>query len=194
MRYWAVQRECQNAALLQMIRAAVESSSEPVYLKAKPKSWKDAARNLHAFSTEGRQEPRFRDAADSIPISASSLPRFRECFGWTTISGATLCNLSPKLRPHGVVLDRIKRAIWPWEEYYAIFYEFISSDEQPAGEATGLVQAQIDFLWRAGFCMIERRRVNWRGGVLLDMADFVSPWHLEWEPVLYNWFSAEELA
>ncbi|KAL7788362.1 hypothetical protein V8C37DRAFT_411642 [Trichoderma ceciliae] len=194
LRYWAVQRECQNAALLQMIRAAVETSTEPIYIKAKPKTWRDAARNLHAFSTEGRRESRFQqDMADSIPVSASSFPQFRECFGWMMISGAELCSLNPKLRPHGVVLDRVKRALWPWEEYYAILYEFIPSDKQLAMEATDVMQAQIDLLWQAGFCMTERRLANWIGGVLLDMADSVSPWHLEWEPMLYSWFSAQDL-
>ncbi|UKZ78873.1 hypothetical protein TrVFT333_006619 [Trichoderma virens FT-333] len=162
MRYWAVQRECHNAALLQMIRTAVEKATEPIYLKREPRTWRDAARNLHAFSTEGSREPRFRHAPDSITVSSSSLPRFRECFGWMSISGADLCSLDPKLRPHGVVLDRIKRAIWPWENYFAILYEFISPDEQPSVQATDLMQSQIDFLWRAGFCMIERRLVNWR--------------------------------
>ncbi|PNP49206.1 hypothetical protein THARTR1_10008 [Trichoderma harzianum] len=53
MRYWGFQRECQNAALLQMIRSTVETPTEPIYLKGESKSWKDAARNLYAFSTEG---------------------------------------------------------------------------------------------------------------------------------------------
>ncbi|KAL6802794.1 hypothetical protein GGI42DRAFT_325184 [Trichoderma sp. SZMC 28013] len=194
MRYWGFQRECQNAALIHMIRSVVETSTEPIYLKREPKSWKDAARNLHAFSTEGSREPRYRDAPDSIPVTISSLPRFRECFGWMSISGAELCNLDSKLRPHGVVLDRVKRVIWPWESYFAIVYELISPDDQPSMQTRDLMQAQIDFFWRAGFCMIERRQVNWKGGILLDVADIVSPWLMEWEPMLYDGFLAEDMA
>ncbi|PTB49373.1 hypothetical protein M431DRAFT_500155 [Trichoderma harzianum CBS 226.95] len=48
-RYWAFQREYQIGTLLQTIRAAVEISAEPVYLKKETKTWKDAVRNLYSF-------------------------------------------------------------------------------------------------------------------------------------------------
>ncbi|KAL7947031.1 hypothetical protein V8C42DRAFT_343927 [Trichoderma barbatum] len=93
-------RECQIAALLQTIRAAVEASPEPVCLKKEPRTWKDAVRNLYAFSDE------------------------------------ELSSLGPKLWPTGVVLDRVKRQMSPWEEYFAIFFEFIPSQGDSTVDTT----------------------------------------------------------
>ncbi|KAK4076672.1 uncharacterized protein Triagg1_4275 [Trichoderma aggressivum f. europaeum] len=192
-RYWAFQRECQISALLQTIRAAVENSAEPVYLKKEPKTWKDAVRNLYSFSNEGRLKPKMRDAANSISLTTSSFPRIRECYGWLTISGAELSGLGPKLWPTGVVLDRVKRQMSPYEEYFAILYEFIppQDDTNAAVDIRRAMQAQIDLFWRAGLCMTIKRSENWKQGILLDMADLVSPWHVEWNRFLYDGYAAD---
>ncbi|KAH8650414.1 hypothetical protein BGZ61DRAFT_542225 [Ilyonectria robusta] len=59
-RYWAIQRECQNASLLEMIRFAIEHSSDSIWLNPEPKTFHDAILNLHAFSDEGRRRQLFR--------------------------------------------------------------------------------------------------------------------------------------
>ncbi|KAL6802795.1 hypothetical protein GGI42DRAFT_32702 [Trichoderma sp. SZMC 28013] len=192
-RYWAFQRECQITALLQIIQAAVEASAEPIYLRKEPKTWKDAVQNIYAFSDEGRLKPKFRNTANSIPITASAFPRIRECFGWLTISGAELSGLDPKLWPMGVVLDRVKRQMSPREEYFAILYEFVPPQEDidAAVDIRQVMQAQIDLFWRAGLCMTSKKSENWKQGILLDMADLVSPWHAEWNRFLYDGFAAD---
>ncbi|KAF3056939.1 hypothetical protein CFAM422_012473 [Trichoderma lentiforme] len=51
-------RRAIQIALLQTIRAAIETSTEPIHLKKEPKTWKDAVRNLYSFSDEGRLKPK----------------------------------------------------------------------------------------------------------------------------------------
>jgi hypothetical protein len=71
-RYWAIQRECHNAALLQMIQAAVvQSPDETVFLAPEPKTLLDAGANLHAFSDEGRRAPRFRRLAGAVSCNVA---------------------------------------------------------------------------------------------------------------------------
>ena len=55
--YWAPRRECQNAALFQMMQTAVEqatAASRPLLVNTKPTTWDDAVANLAAFSDEAR--------------------------------------------------------------------------------------------------------------------------------------------
>lgn len=60
--YYAVQRERQNVALLQMTAAAVDEARTdelgPVLVHANPKARHDAVGNLIAFSTEGCRRAR----------------------------------------------------------------------------------------------------------------------------------------
>ncbi len=59
LHYYAPQRECQNAALLQMMETAVEqanAASRPIQVIADPISWDDAVDNQAAFSDEARQK------------------------------------------------------------------------------------------------------------------------------------------
>ncbi|KAK5991191.1 hypothetical protein PT974_09469 [Cladobotryum mycophilum] len=188
--YWAVQKESQNAALLQMIGASIEASTEPIHLKPDPKTFKDAVYNLQEFSDEGRQEQRFRHRPDAIAIS--SVPRFRKCFGWMNISGKELYSLDPRLRPHTVRIDRRSfRDLRADEEYYAILYEYISQNED--SETKSVMEDQLNLLWLAGFTMVATKPENWVGGILLDMADPVCPWQPGWFECWYLRFKAEEL-
>ncbi|EGY20899.1 uncharacterized protein VDAG_02423 [Verticillium dahliae VdLs.17] len=151
-RYWAVQRECQNAALLEMIRNAINTSDQPVCLHPKPQTHADAVANLRVFSIEGRQ--RFRNTPGAIEYS--SAPRFRQCMGWASIRGSHLLALDNNIRPCRPVFNGIQREIRREEHYYAIIYEFI-----PVQSATLLTgdtqQSQLDLLWLAGFCLVPLR-------------------------------------
>ncbi|KAF6790331.1 hypothetical protein CSOJ01_14602 [Colletotrichum sojae] len=51
--YWAVQLECHNAALLEMMQSAIEQADEPFYLNPNPETRKHALLNLQAVSDEG---------------------------------------------------------------------------------------------------------------------------------------------
>lgn len=188
---WAVQRECHNAALLQMIQTAVGKSDETIYLHPEPKTREDAIGNLYAFSDEGRRTQEFRDIPGAVQYT--SIPRLRECYGWTKIRGRELHNLPRDLRPPSVVIDEVSREIRRTEEYYAIVYEFFPEEQRPLDMA--IVQYQLDFYWRAGFCLaIYLKPENWKHpGVLIDMADLICPWHAGWFPSNYVRRAAKEV-
>ncbi|KAI1464932.1 uncharacterized protein F4812DRAFT_441014 [Daldinia caldariorum] len=75
--HFAAQRECQNAALLQMMKAAINeaTTSSPILIDPNPKTMKDALINTLAFSYEGRQS-QFRK--DTRTMKISSMPRMRQ--------------------------------------------------------------------------------------------------------------------
>lgn len=95
--YFAVQREWQNAALLQMMEAAVQQAatglSPPALVNANPRTKRDAKANIYAFSCEGRQ--RQSPSPGEIPetIEISSIPHMKKCYGWLTVSGEVFQNL-----------------------------------------------------------------------------------------------------
>lgn len=188
-RYWAAQRECHNAALLQMMQKAVVDSVEPIYLHPDPTTWKDAVANLHAFSEEGRHERRFRSLPNAVPYS--SIPRQRECFGWIKVSGRELHNMDKSIRPPRDTLDGVVREILPSELYHAVVYEFISEEHHLDMD---VLQSQLDFFWLTGFCLVPLRVENWKGpGILIDMADIICPWHAGWFQTRYSQGFAKEL-
>ncbi|KAG6025881.1 hypothetical protein E4U19_002900 [Claviceps sp. Clav32 group G5] len=189
--YWALQRECHNAALIAKMRYAIENSSDPIWLNPNPKTFDDAASNLHAFSTEGRSEARFRDMPGAVEYRTA--PRLRECYGWTFIRGKELWALPPHLQPPEYKVDRHEvRYILPTEEYRAIVYEYVPSSD--AGLDADVVQAQLDFFWLGGWCLVPMRIENWGGaGILLDMADAICLCHAEWEKDAYGPVRASEV-
>ncbi|KAK3328196.1 hypothetical protein B0T19DRAFT_184613 [Cercophora scortea] len=178
-RYWAFQRECQNATILQMIAAAVEQATEssPVYIHAEPTNRRDAIENLYAFFEEGRREQRLKAVSGSLPLH--STPPLRKCFGWLQISGQFLRDLKVDgMAPPILKLNlEVRREIRPDQEYFAIVYEYL-----PEGENNlAAVQSQLDFLWRAGFCFgLSPREENWKDGVLVDLSEIASPGQLGW--------------
>ncbi|KAG6160808.1 hypothetical protein E4U51_007444 [Claviceps purpurea] len=189
--YWALQRECQNASLIAKMRFAIENSSDPIWLNPNPTTFDDAVSNLHAFSTEGRTEARFRDMPGAVEYRTA--PRLRECYGWTTISGKELWALSPRLQPPELkVKRRVLRNMPSTEEYRAIVYEYVPSSD--VGMDAEIVQAQLDFFWLGGWCMVPVRIENWGGvGILLDMADAIGLSESEWRKERYRQRSARDV-
>ncbi|KAM5368762.1 hypothetical protein ACJZ2D_009316 [Fusarium nematophilum] len=189
-RYWAVQRECQNASLLEMMRFAVENSSDSIWLHPQPKTFRNALLNLHAFSDEGRTRQLFRNTPGAIQYSTT--PHLRKCYGWIVISGKELCALPSKVRTPEAKVDDVVREISPNEDYHAVVYEYVSNTRCTL--STEAVQAQLDFFWLAGFCLVPLRIENWKGtGILVDMADLICPWHAAWFPSQYEQRDAREV-
>ncbi|AEO68894.1 uncharacterized protein THITE_2016922, partial [Thermothielavioides terrestris NRRL 8126] len=169
--YYPFQRECQNAALLEKIAAAVSRDTDklPIKVHAHPASFEDAMDNLLAFSAEGRQRQQVKDP-DALHIS--SIPRTKKCYGWLNIDGEYLCSLPRAVRPILVSLEKPygDREIRPDQRYFAIVYEYIPEGENDRS----CMQEQLDFLWRAGFELIESfRKENWKSSVLVDLSDIV---------------------
>lgn len=181
--YWAIQRECQNAAVLQMIEAALAQSG-PIQVCSDPRTHSDALDNLYSFSDESI-------AASIAPeppcTSLVGMPRMRKCFGWLKVHGRMLSRLPSALRPQAYDVDRIRRG-FGYEEYFAIVYEFI--DEEPNDAA--VVEDVARFLWLTGFghTMSPAGR-NWKAGVLIDLSDVVYACGLGWNHRLYEPDTAE---
>lgn len=78
------------------------------------------------------------------------------------------------MRVPEVRLDGAVRDISPSEDYHAIVYEYVS--DTGCAFSSEIVQAQLDFFWLAGFCLVPSRVENWKGvGILVDMADLIYP-------------------
>ena len=153
-------------------------------MNANPKSKQDAIDNLYSFSEEGRSY-QHEQPTTTIP---SSQPRFRECYGWLTISGRDLYALPRRLHPPDAFIDRRKLSL-SYEEYYAILYEYV-----PDGPIDyGLMQSQLNLLWLAGFCVVTPYEDNWVGGLLIDLADLFYPWHSNWIDRRYKKHNAEDI-
>ena len=95
-----------------------------------------------------------------------------------------LSHKPPLLQQPGLKRNEIRRGISRREEYYAIVYEFIPKADP--GDYYEVMQPQLDFFWRVGFCFSPLRRENWEGGILLDMSDLINPWYPTWSKTRYR--------
>ncbi|KJZ70542.1 hypothetical protein HIM_10086 [Hirsutella minnesotensis 3608] len=182
--YYAVQRECQNTALLQMMQEAVQEAaaeSTTILVNANPRTRDEALANLLAFSTEGRQ---LQASSEHSGITAiSSIPRITKCYGWLKFSGRVFFRMPVSKRAPTIRVDKITRNLSPDREYTAIVYEYIEEgDNNPA------VVEEVDrFLWLAGFGhTISPAARNWRAGVLVDHSDIVHPTGFGWHRNFYG--------
>ncbi|KAL2170666.1 hypothetical protein VTG60DRAFT_4508 [Thermothelomyces hinnuleus] len=189
--YYAPHRECQNAALLQMMQTAVEqaaTASRPILVNAKPTTWDDAIANLAAFSDEARlKQPSPADRGSGPPqegfCQISTMPRMKKCYGWLTIPGTIFRELHWSLRPPPVQVDRIKRYLTPDQEYIAIIYEYVEEGENDPDT----MQKAMDLFWLAGFSRAFSPLLrNWKSGVLVDLSDIVPSRGYGWQEKLYK--------
>jgi hypothetical protein len=193
--YWAAQRECQNAAVLQMMQASLAAG--PVELfdsaslecreeqcarvpydwskgvkRAPPGTWRCQKRirqNYLAFSKESKAGKKGSGKTKTI----SSMPRMAKCYGWLDISGETLYSetmIDNGLYPPYDIIEKLERSMARDEEHFAIVYEWLDEGRnEPA-----IVEEVADFLTRVGFCFVLiTKRDNWRQGVLVDHSDVV---------------------
>lgn len=84
-----------------MHRERCRKDAESIYLNREPWTIIKAIGNLYAFSEEGckRKIVKEREDLEDV-VQVTPMPRMKECFGWTTISGATLgdlrrCGMAP---------------------------------------------------------------------------------------------------
>ncbi|OAA66564.1 hypothetical protein SPI_01140 [Niveomyces insectorum RCEF 264] len=187
--YFAAQRECQNAALLQMIRASVEQARKeggqhpPVVLKD-PQTADDAMHNLLCFSEERRAAKSVLPGRCAVRIRG--LPRFAQCYGWTMFDvDAMLPQMPRHVRPYPFVEDKIRRSLYDAAspEFYAIVYECIEDGENDPKT----VEQAAHFLYVAGFCHgASPLDQNWKSSVLVDHCDIVPPVRYGWSARRYK--------
>ncbi|KAL2757399.1 hypothetical protein ACRALDRAFT_1060788 [Sodiomyces alcalophilus JCM 7366] len=186
-RYWAFERESCNVAILQMIQTAIQRAKRPIHLRSHPQKPRHITANLHAFSTEGQERQSSREYSPPKYIAVSKLPRFRQCFGWTTVPGTMLTSLPLRIQAKRTGDSKLHFPdLEDDERYYAIVYEYIPVDMESAPTAEE-IQEGLDLLWRSGFCFAPcLPAANWASGILLDMADLIYPWDNDWQWFLYR--------
>ncbi len=199
LRYWGVQRECQNAALLQMMETAVEqavAAQRPVLVIPDPASHDDAKVNQAAFCDEGRQhqprlpaqqqpEPSAETPAAVLGVRAiTTVPRMRKCYGWLTLPRGLFDGTPSWLRPPYLTFGmKLKRFMQPGQEYPAILYEYVEYGENDPSR----VQEALDFFSLAGFsATMSPLARNWKSNVLLDLGDIVHARGFGWKERYYK--------
>ncbi|KAK8141881.1 hypothetical protein G3M48_009724 [Beauveria asiatica] len=182
-RYYAAQRECQNAAIFQMMEAAVSTSN--VGVLDMPRDRCEAEQNYYAFSDELRDETPDADTEDTRSIS--SMPRMVRCYGWMKISGSTV---PEGLRAPPLTVGKIQRLMPSDENYIALIYEFVEDGENEPRA----VDEVLEFLWHAGFCFtLSPLEKNWKSGVLIDLSDIIHVFGFAWNKALYGCRSAAQI-
>ncbi|KAH7113097.1 hypothetical protein EDB81DRAFT_862637 [Dactylonectria macrodidyma] len=182
--YYAPQRECQNAAILQMMEASIAQAaveSTPIRVHANPRTQNEALNNLYAFSDEGRQAQSYPGSSKTVPIV--SMPRTRECFGWLRLSGDMFCRLPLDLKAPSFKMSKIQRSMSSDRNYIALVYEYVEE-----GKNNKAVVEDVDrFFWLAGFGhTMSPSAKNWKSGVLVDLADIVHVGGYGWKEQLYK--------
>ncbi|KAK3935042.1 hypothetical protein QBC46DRAFT_462308 [Diplogelasinospora grovesii] len=153
--YYAPRRECQNAALLQMMEAAVKDATS-------------------------RREQRFAQRADRRPIL--SIPRMKKCYGWLTVHGNLFHGMSRKLRPQVVTAGKVTRSMSYDQEYLAVVDEFVEegeNDPEVVQEVLDFLR-----LGGFAHTLSPAAR-NWKSGVLIDRGNIIHPGDYCWNKQLY---------
>ncbi|KAB5536038.1 hypothetical protein GE09DRAFT_971703 [Coniochaeta sp. 2T2.1] len=189
---FAVQRECQLVAHLQMIQAAMEEAnkeggSRPVLVFPDPKTREDARDNLAGFAQENRLNPPSPELQEQM-VPLTSIPPIRKCYGWLKFDTDKILPMIPlRLRPQPTGVDKVVRRIEKGKEYIAIVYEYI--EDGPNDPAK--VEAFLKFMHLAGFCSASSPHGrNWQNSMLLDFSDMIGTASWGWHESRYRFFSA----
>ncbi|KAI0550180.1 hypothetical protein F4679DRAFT_544228 [Xylaria curta] len=179
--YFAPQRECQNAAVLQMIEAVLEERPVPLCYEH-PKTRRQALANLLAFSVP-QEKPQQRQAVGSSHASLSCFPPIRKCYGWLDFNGDLIKRMPPKIKPQPRKYDDPPHSMSPGNTYHAIVYEYVPEDaNEPAS-----IKALLRFFYLVGFSFTCSPRIeNWKGGKLIDGSDIVYPGGVGWDVRYYG--------
>ncbi|KAK0629941.1 hypothetical protein B0T17DRAFT_506453 [Bombardia bombarda] len=175
-RYWAFKRECQNSALLDMIKTSLKQAAlndRHIYLHPCPRTYKEALRNLKAFSAEAALEP--TPPPNFKPADFDARPN--DCLGWTEFSAQEVRTLLQRLKADAPDMEPDRSS------YFAIVYSFV-----PEGTLDdAVIQAQYDFFYLVGFTFAQFKEDNWRGsGILVDFSDLTSPLTTWWDRLVYG--------
>ncbi|KAI1172974.1 hypothetical protein F4777DRAFT_590198 [Nemania sp. FL0916] len=119
---FAPQREAQNAAILQMVEAALDEG--PVHLPfASPSTRQEAMDNMLAFSM-----PRVNSKPHPAIGTSRTLidyPPLTKCYGWLAFDGSFFrCMLSP-IRPRARKDDKPPHSMPYGNIYHAMVYDYI---------------------------------------------------------------------
>ncbi len=189
MNYFAPQRECQNVAVLQMMKAAVQGAREslgPIVVRDNPTTHSDAQHNVLAFSEEARRNSELPAEGSGLK-EINSFPRMVKCHGWLNFHTSLLFDLPYRLRlaliPQAVTCDKVVRQFAEISDHIGIVYEYIEDGEND-DEAT---KDMAHYLYLTGFYYTGTPlKKNWRGNLLVDHSDIVYPFGSGWRERFYK--------
>ncbi|KAL7785174.1 hypothetical protein V8C37DRAFT_394597 [Trichoderma ceciliae] len=170
--YYALQRECQNSAVIQMMRESI--SSYPVQLLQNPEGKEEAEQNFFAFCQENSDQRRESGITENeIPADhklISSAPRVVECYGWLKLQSYIWDKLPRHLQAPHLKIDKTERYMEKNQDYISLVYEYIEEGENTPSK----VEEVDDFLYHAGFAYtLAPLAKNWVNSVLVDQSDIV---------------------
>ncbi|KAL8370740.1 hypothetical protein RB595_000881 [Gaeumannomyces hyphopodioides] len=177
-RLFPFKRECRNCAVLELISTSLreaDANDRPIVLHPRPKTRRDAIRNLRAFSSDYGDKYR-SDPPEGFEAVVPTV-HINDCLGWMQLDGDQVWSLlGRRLREDHRDLTKL-----PW--YYAMVYKFV-----PEGDhQENVIRSQYDFFYLAGFGCAQHKEDNWRGsGILVDMGDLVLPIVPEWSALYYG--------
>ncbi|KAM0259249.1 hypothetical protein ACHAQJ_003454 [Trichoderma viride] len=193
--YYSMQRECQNAAVLQMMEAAV--ATRPVLVNVRPGTKQAAMENYFAFSE--KRPTYIRDVTeedateDDLPPGTrliSSLPRMTRCYGWLKLPTDVWRDLPVHLQALHEDVNKTRTLVENHLGCIAVIYELVEEGEN---EASTLEEVDT-FLWHAGFAYaVKPRGKNWKGGVLVDHTEIVHTRGYGWNEEDYIHRTAEQI-
>ncbi|OAR05855.1 hypothetical protein LLEC1_06539 [Akanthomyces lecanii] len=181
---YALQRECHNAAALQLMRAAMsqdDHTSGPILVQPHPWSRAEAFENMLAFSNEARLQEKLDEESGVVsPLSKiTCMPRTRQCYGWVKIAGARIFDELPfKWWPSARTLEKKRRQIYREIDYTALVYEYIDEGDNDKE----VIDKSLEFFRDAGFShTFISLACNWKQSVLIDMSDIIHPCGFGWK-------------
>ncbi|KAL7916147.1 hypothetical protein GGI35DRAFT_431922 [Trichoderma velutinum] len=188
-----MQRECQNAAVLQMMEASV--ATEPVFVYDRPFGKVDALENYFAFCEENSVGKLRLDANAKMPppgtVLITELPRMAKCYGWLKLHSDLWEELPISLEATHEEAQRVKKFVGSHMNCIAVIYELIEDGKNDMA-SVGKVD---NFLWYAGFAYTnEPHEKSWKSGVLVDHAEVVHTRGYGWNEEDYMDRSADQIA
>jgi hypothetical protein len=176
-RLFPFERECLNCAILELISTSLREAAandKPIFLHPRPKTRRDAIRNLRAFSSDYGERYR-SDPPEGFEAVVPTV-RINDCLGWMQLDGDLASAVFRRLRVDHRDLTKL-----PW--YFAMVYKFVP----PGVHQEDMIRSQYDFFYLAGFVCAPYKRDNWRGsGILVDFADLQLPLAPEWREYDYG--------
>lgn len=187
-----MQRECQNAAVFQMMEASLDV--DPVLVYDQPMGRKDAIENYFSFCEENCCPNLLPNNAKPVTLPGvkyiSTMPRLTKCHGWLKLRKDLWSGLPDDMQASHEDPSKVKRLMASHLDCIGIVYELIEDGESDAAAIEELDR----FLWQAGFAFtIAPNLKDWKSGIMIDHAGIVHVRGYGWNEDDYMKRSVEEM-
>ncbi|KAL7918443.1 hypothetical protein ACQKWADRAFT_323786 [Trichoderma austrokoningii] len=189
--YYALQRECQNNAIIHMMQASM--ASYPVELLKLPEG-EEAGENYSSFAQENSNHRRESGVTEAdIPADhkfISSAPRMAKCHGWLKLQSHIWDKLPRDLKAPRLVIEKTERYMQRDVDYVCLVYELIEAGDS----IPSVVEEVSDFLYHAGFSFtLTPLARNWVNSVLVDYSDIIHYGEYGWRAWGFKKRTADQL-